>query len=134
MEPDDPCTCGHRRERHVDGAGRCLEPEGLSCRCGYSCSRFVLDGAALSRRNAIKADIDKQHDKIRRAREYLDANWSGEGWRPSELVTIGYSALVTGPSPALAASFIDDLLDQARDRYRCGYFANPFGDPVLRSA
>lgn len=74
-----------------------------------------------------------------RLNHYLDEGWSGEGWKPSELLTIGESIIATHSvrrdevSRARADQFRADMIKEARRRYRDGFYANPFTkEPVPR--
>lgn len=127
---DDPCACGHPRARHLNGYGVCFHPEGMMGSCSLSCRKFVLDEAALSVREKREQESAKQHARISKARKLVDAKWKGDGWKPSELMTIGYCILATSLNPEKAAPWLDDLLNDARDRFRRGEDANPFASRV----
>jgi hypothetical protein len=69
---------------------------------------------------------------------YLDEGWDGTGWRPSALLEIGEAIIASsyvGPDPAsrshaearrAAKEFRDETIADARNRYRSGFYANPF--------
>lgn len=70
-----------------------------------------------------------------RAEEFIDEGWDGAGWRPSHQLNVGYCIFATGSQPHLASNWANKVLDRARQRYRDGYYANPFTkDPVPRSS
>lgn len=72
---------------------------------------------------------------IDRAAPFLDQGWTGEGWQPSELMTIGTCILATGEHPELAREFVTNRLDLARQLWRDGFYADPFAkEPKRREA
>jgi hypothetical protein len=62
------------------------------------------------------------------AAPFMDASWTGSGWKPSELLRIGFFTLLSGPKPERSAQFANDMLEAARDLHRRGLSANPFGE------
>lgn len=70
-----------------------------------------------------------------KAAEFIDEGWDGQGWRPSYRLTLVYCIFATGSQPHLAANWANRQLDRARQRYRDGYYANPFTkDSVPRAS
>lgn len=75
-------------------------------------------------------------DLIEKATPFLDDGWSGPGrLKPSSVIMITYCMIMTS-SAADAAERAFTLTMQrmleARRRFRAGFYANPFGDPVER--
>lgn len=68
---------------------------------------------------------------IHRAAPFMDATWSGAGWKPSEMLRVGYCVLATGRHPDQAEAFLFDMLKAARQRWRAGLPANPFAPEVV---
>lgn len=58
--------------------------------------------------------------RIDRAAPFIDAKFDGKGWKPSELLRIGWCALATGRRPSAADEYLDDQLEAARQRFREG--------------
>jgi hypothetical protein len=51
------------------------------------------------------------------------------------MLVIGYCAIITSPAPGAedrARDYASRMLSEARRRYKAGYFANPFGEPIER--
>ncbi|MDH7971798.1 hypothetical protein QH494_06340 [Sphingomonas sp. AR_OL41] len=77
--------------------------------------------------------------KIEQMAPFVDEGWApgmpGQPVRPSTMMGIRYCAVVTSPDAGAAdAAFQMALrwLNTARRRWRAGYCANPFGEPVRR--
>lgn len=49
-------------------------------------------------------------DAIAQCAPALDRDWNGEGWKPSELATIAYCVLATGPNPRSAREYAANLI------------------------
>lgn len=69
--------------------------------------------------------------RIDRAEPFVDASWSGQGWKPSELLKIGFWVIGSGRRPDEALPFVNILLDEARKKYLAGADPNPFAKDRL---
>lgn len=79
-----------------------------------------------------------------RLNRFLDEGWEGKGPRPSLLLAIGECALASVPGGILgtvasralhsASLYRDLVIERARERYRAGFYADPFTkEPRLRA-
>lgn len=85
---------------------------------------------ARSRSDDIAVYIARFEEMAGRARRYMDTGHT-HGWKASELLRVGFYALLTGPHPERSATFANDMLAEARQLWRAGRVANPFfGQPV----
>ncbi len=74
-------------------------------------------------------------DAFERMKPFVDDGWGGDGWRPSELLRIGYCMVASGPEPKRANAWATMMLTKARQRFREGHSANPFSaEPTARTA
>jgi hypothetical protein len=72
---------------------------------------------------------------IAKAAPFVDASFDQAGgkWRPSELMKLVYFVTSTsGRRDAVdhADEAVRDLLNEARNRYAAGFYADPFAEPV----
>jgi hypothetical protein len=125
-KPEEICQCGHPARHHLSSSGACFSPAGAAVLCPSLCRGFRRDPQANGAARANAERAKREYDRVDAIAAYVDAAWTGDGWRPSELMTIGYAVLVTGPHPENAAPFLDDMIDEARRRYRAGFYADPF--------
>lgn len=64
---------------------------------------------------------------------FIDEDWSGSGWKPSEIIEIRYCMLASNGFVEQAEDALSATINRARDLWRDGYFANPYAKtPVLR--
>lgn len=70
-------------------------------------ARTVGDAVAAFARHFY---TDPAFDEIAKAESRIDANWTGLGWKPSELLTIGYCVLKTSKHPTDAKDFLEQGL------------------------
>lgn len=76
-------------------------------------------------------------DAIDRATPYLDAGWSPSSrkLKPSTVMVLRYCVLMSSGldgAKAEAQRLAVGWLAEARRRYKQGFYANPFGQPVKR--
>lgn len=65
----------------------------------------------------------------------VDDGWDGAGWKPSELLVIGYCMVSTSQVSRRADAWATMMLTKAKQRYREGHSANPFSlAPMARAA
>jgi hypothetical protein len=84
------------------------------------------------RESAECAEAERQ---INAAAPYLDAAPRAPGkLRPSQILALRYCMLHAFDHHDDARQLLTNTLAEARRRYRKGYFATPFGDPVRRPA
>lgn len=82
------------------------------------------------RQPAEPDEIERQIDK---AAPWLDAAPRPAGKiRPSQIWALRYVILMAHDERDHARKLVADTLAEARRRWRGGYFATPFGEPVLR--
>ncbi len=68
---------------------------------------------------------------VENAAPYLDAVADDlTKWKPSTLIRIGYHIIASGTKPELAAPYVNDMIEEARNRYAAGFYADPFMEPV----
>ncbi|WP_162235273.1 hypothetical protein [Sphingomonas sp. Leaf10] len=86
-------------------------------------------------------DADQTLVAINRAAPFVDAGWSpapGAQVAPSAVLKNRYFVMSTNHFIGIrlaeqqARDWVAKALEIGRDRYRRGYHANPFGDPVVR--
>lgn len=74
-------------------------------------------------------------EAIRRAKPFIDAGPRAPNkWLPSHVIGIGFSIIRTSDHPGCegrADKFVSDMLDEARDPYAAGFYADPFMEPVV---
>jgi hypothetical protein len=108
----------------------------LACSCRLGCHKCDPETWGNP-----SEDADPILVTINRAAPFIDAAWvSAPGARitPSESLKCHYFLMSTnhyvGMTRAMenAKAFVSTALSVARDRYRRGYYANPFGEPVVR--
>jgi len=82
--------------------------------------------------NGEPTAIEQMHAAVERATPFVDAahDPAGAEWKPSELLRIGFYAAYSGARPESAFVFINDMLDEARNRYAAGFYADPFMEPA----
>lgn len=109
---------------------------------GNPTSTANMAGVAASLTDAQRAIIPHMSDGIMsmlpapfasaidRARPFIDADPLPGRWLASELLTIGWCMLATGRRPAAADEFVNDMIEEARNRWAAGFVANPFDEPV----
>jgi hypothetical protein len=86
----------------------------------------ICDGAEIQRRAEAEAKYNKGHELQEISapmRHHIDAGGpTNGGWMASELLQIGMSAL----GPRDGNKMLEWAQETARDRYRQGYYADPF--------
>lgn len=79
-------------------------------------------------------------DAIDRAAPFVDAGWvarPGRRLKPSAMMGLRVCVLMTSSeadAPSEARRLVDHWLSTARARWKAGYRANPFDEPVMRNA
>lgn len=92
----------------------------------------------------LKIIWDRVDAKLARAKPFLDEYTPPKFYRAKGLIHLGFCILATehGPEYTMEArvfftesaeSWVDDMLNAARNRYRDGCYANPYGEPMVRS-
>ncbi|WP_156353147.1 MULTISPECIES: hypothetical protein [unclassified Sphingomonas] len=108
----------------------------LACSCKLGCHKCDPEGWGDP-----SEDADAVLVEINRAAPYMDAAWQpapGQRIKPSERIKCEYFVQSTNYHVGLtlarkrAITWVEEALHIARARYRRGYYANPFGDPVVR--
>lgn len=88
-------------------------------------------------------ETDPLYAALVAAEPYLNENWvhvPGGPLKPFEVLSLRYCIVSTnyhiGMANARAAAKeeLQAALEKARQRYRSGFYANPFGEPVRRPA
>lgn len=105
-----------------------LTAEGLRFR--YS---SWIEKRAVQRRKEMALDPILKH--VLKAEPFLDAYIPEGHWKASVAIRCAYYLMATAHDKSQrdsAGQWVMDILDEARGRYRNGFFANPFGDPVAR--
>ncbi len=110
---------------------------GMAINCGKpGCPRCDLDLVPPP-----LEDTDPAFAALVAATPYIDAGWRlvpGGPLKPSQRISLVYLMSATNHYIGIAraqreaAAWLLALLDEARERYRAGFYANPLGDPVAR--
>lgn len=108
----------------------------MTCSCICGCTKCDPENYP-----AVSDDDDPVLVAINRAKPFLDAGWEvspADQVEPSMRIRLRYFVLSTNhffgirAAQKSAAAWVEAMLEVARDRYRRGYHANPYGLPVVR--
>jgi hypothetical protein len=106
----------------------------------------TLNAAGLVARDILlnrQAELDERArdpelDALDAMARYADHGFEGPGWSPSAVMKIHYLIMLTreirdGPAARInAKKHAIKWVEEGRARWKAGFVANPFGDPVLR--